>query len=277
MGQNWWDQGPPPPAIPPIRPPVLGGQAPQRGGGQSPSMMPGMQDPMATLAASNQGQRSPGLGQLPPPKVPPMPQTGGMQQSQQGQNYASQMIAGDLVSQALNQKFFPQQQGTMTGAAPAATAPPATAQPGAQTAQQQAATAHLNPSTSSTTKGPTDRTSLQSYAKQSASKYGYPPDLLDRQIMQESGYDPNARGKAGEIGVGQFEPGTAAGLGIDPSDPYASIDGMAKYMADLTRQYGDIKTALIAYNGGQGEVDYYHQTGQLYGDTAQYIKNIMGQ
>lgn len=282
MSGNWWDQGPPPPAIPPIRPPMLGGQMPQ--GGQGPSLTPGMQDPQATLRAAMSGQRSAQPGQLPPPKVPPMPQTGGMQQAQQGQNYASQMIASNLISQALNQKFFPQQQASTASSTDASTSAQSgtegvsrqqTPTPGVSLPQWQPNPKKTAGTTSLATQS-TDRAALQSYATQVAQKYGIDPDVFARLINQESGWQAGVVSPAGAIGPTQLMPGTAQGLGVDPYDPYQNIEGGARYFADALRQTGSVFGALVVYNSGMGGWLNYQKTGELYPETAAYVKAILG-
>jgi soluble lytic murein transglycosylase-like protein len=88
-----------------------------------------------------------------------------------------------------------------------------------------------------------------------AAAAGIPPNLFIRQINQESGFQPDAISPAGAIGIAQFEPGTAAGLGIDPHDPVASLKGAAQLMANYYRMYGDFGKALAAYNAGGGAVN----------------------
>jgi soluble lytic murein transglycosylase-like protein len=88
-----------------------------------------------------------------------------------------------------------------------------------------------------------------------ASAVGIPPNLFVRQINQESGFYPDAISPAGAIGIAQFEPQTAAGLGIDPHDPVASLKGAAQLMARYYRMYGDFGKALAAYNAGSGAVN----------------------
>ena len=92
-------------------------------------------------------------------------------------------------------------------------------------------------------------------AQQDASAVGIPPAYFVRQIQQESGFNPNAVSPAGAVGIAQFEPGTAAGLGINPWDPIQALKGAATLMANYARQYGgDYAKALAAYNGGSGTV-----------------------
>ncbi|MBO0796178.1 MAG: lytic transglycosylase domain-containing protein, partial [Ktedonobacteraceae bacterium] len=94
-------------------------------------------------------------------------------------------------------------------------------------------------------------------ARQDAIDAGIPPDYFVRQINAESGFNPNAVSPAGAVGIAQFLPSTAAGLGFDPYDPIAALKGAAKYMATYYNKYGqDYAKALAAYNAGSGTVDH---------------------
>jgi Transglycosylase SLT domain len=120
-------------------------------------------------------------------------------------------------------------------------------------------------------------------AQQDAVAVGIPPDYFARQIEQESGFNPNAVSPAGAVGIAQFLPGTAAGLGINPWDPVQALRGAATLMANYARQYGgDYAKALAAYNGGTGTVQSaVNNCGAnwlncLPGETRHYIYVIMG-
>ena len=120
-------------------------------------------------------------------------------------------------------------------------------------------------------------------ARQDAINAGIPPDYFVRQIYSESGFDPNASSPAGAVGIAQFEPGTAAGLGINPYDPVQALSGAARLMASYAIQYnGNYAKALAAYNAGGGNVDYAVRTcgaGWLNcvpAETRNYIFKIMG-
>jgi len=92
-------------------------------------------------------------------------------------------------------------------------------------------------------------------AQSDARDAGIPPDLFVRQINLESGFNTNEVSPAGAIGIAQFMPATAAGLGIDPWDPVQSLQGAAQLMGRYTRNYGgDYAKALAAYNGGSGNL-----------------------
>ena len=118
---------------------------------------------------------------------------------------------------------------------------------------------------------------LRAYGRAQAQRYGVDPDIFERQITQESGWNPRAVSSAGAKGLGQFMPGTASSYGLtDPFDPYASLDAAARHMADnLKRNGGDYARALAAYNAGQGAVDQYNGV-PPYAETQNYIRIIMG-
>ncbi len=121
-------------------------------------------------------------------------------------------------------------------------------------------------------------------AQQDASNAGISPSYFVRQIDVESGFNPNAYSGAGAEGIAQFEPATAAGLGIDPWNPIQSLAGAAHLMASYNNNYGgNYAMALAAYNGGSGTVQYaVNACGSsgwmncLPGETRHYIYEIMG-
>lgn len=78
------------------------------------------------------------------------------------------------------------------------------------------------------------------------------PTVLKALVGHESGGDPKAKGKSGEVGLGQIMPGTQRHLGVtDPTDPEQSIYGAAKYLHEaLTAEHENPTAALRYYNGG---------------------------
>ncbi len=121
-------------------------------------------------------------------------------------------------------------------------------------------------------------------ARQDAINAGISPDYFVRQINQESSFNPNAVSPAGAVGIAQFLPSTAAGLGINPWDPIQALNGAARLMASYANQYGgDYAKALAAYNAGGGTVQYAISTcgtanwmNCLPTETRNYISVIMG-
>lgn len=122
--------------------------------------------------------------------------------------------------------------------------------------------------------------SYQDMARQAAISAGIPPDLFIKQIDHESGFNPDARGRDGEIGIAQLEPSTAAGLGVNPYDPASSLTGAAQMMARYYQRYGDYAQALAGYNCGGGCIAAAAAYGPSWGchipaSTMQYIYAIM--
>jgi soluble lytic murein transglycosylase-like protein len=125
--------------------------------------------------------------------------------------------------------------------------------------------------------------SYVSLAQADAQSAGIPPDLFVRQINMESGFDPYAYSPAGAEGIAQFEPGTAAGLGIDPWNPVQALQGAADLMARYRQNYGgDYAKALAAYNGGSGRLSEAIQNcGPAWlscepAETRHYVHTILG-
>jgi len=93
-----------------------------------------------------------------------------------------------------------------------------------------------------------------SVAQQAALAAGISPVYFVRQINQESRFNPDAVSPAGAVGIAQFLPSTAAGLGVNPWDPTQALYGAARMMANAYHQYGDYAKALAAYNAGSGQL-----------------------
>jgi hypothetical protein len=109
-----------------------------------------------------------------------------------------------------------------------------------------------------------------------AKKHGVDPALLAGLIEHESGWNPNAKSKAGAVGLGQFMPATAERFGItDRTDPNQSIDGAAAYLkSNLDMFGGDASLALAAYNAGEGAVKKYGGI-PPYKETQAYVPAVL--
>jgi cell wall-associated NlpC family hydrolase len=105
-------------------------------------------------------------------------------------------------------------------------------------------------------------------------KHGIDASLLAAVAKQESNFDTSARSPAGAQGLMQFMPATAQGLGVNPMDPASAIDGAAKYLSTLTRQFGSTELALAAYNSGPGTVNRYGGI-PPYPETQNYVRSVM--
>lgn len=116
-----------------------------------------------------------------------------------------------------------------------------------------------------------------------AAEYGVNPQLALEVAIQESGLDQSAIGAAGEIGVFQLMPATAAALGVDPSDLAQNIQGGCMLLAQLMGQFGgNVQQVLAGYNWGEPRT---MQAIQSYGanwfqyipaSTQSYVNSILG-
>jgi Transglycosylase SLT domain len=121
-------------------------------------------------------------------------------------------------------------------------------------------------------------------AQQDASAAGISPLYFVRQINQESGFNTHAVSPGGAEGIAQFEPATAASLGIDPFNPSQALNAAAHVMAGYSKMYGgNYAMALAAYNAGTGSVqNAINSCGSanwmncLPAETQNYIRIIMG-
>lgn len=98
-----------------------------------------------------------------------------------------------------------------------------------------------------------------------AGRQGVDPYLVAAVARAESGFDPEAVSPAGAVGLMQIMPATAAWIAQredwegdpvpDLTDPAANLELGAYYLAFLVELFeGDVRSALAAYNAGQGTV-----------------------
>lgn len=107
-----------------------------------------------------------------------------------------------------------------------------------------------------------------------ASQAGIDPRLLAAITRAESGFNPQARSGVGAIGMTQLMPGTAASLGVDPTDPVANLAGGARYIATQLHSFGRVDLAVAAYNAGPGAVA---KAGGIpnYPETQAYVQRVL--
>jgi cell wall-associated NlpC family hydrolase len=108
-----------------------------------------------------------------------------------------------------------------------------------------------------------------------AAKYGVSATLLAAVAHQESGYDAGATSPAGARGLMQLMPGTAKGLGVNPMDPAQAVDGAARMLRSLIKEFGSTDLALAAYNAGPGAVHRYNGI-PPYRETQKYVPAVLG-
>lgn len=144
-----------------------------------------------------------------------------------------------------------------------------TPQTSLNTALQEIMSAQANTTTAS-------KSQILNVVNQVAEKHGVDEKLVQALIKQESGFNPNAKSKAGAMGLMQLMPSTAKNLGVqDPYNVVQNVEGGVKYLKSMLNKYnGNVILALAAYNAGPGAVDKYDGV-PPYKETQNYVRNIL--
>lgn len=109
-----------------------------------------------------------------------------------------------------------------------------------------------------------------------AHRFDLSPTLIEALVWQESRWNAAARSPVGARGLAQLMPGTARYLGVNPDDPFANLEGGARYLREqMDRFDGDIEKALAAYNAGPGRVIAAGGIPRIR-ETQGYVAAIMG-
>ncbi len=104
-----------------------------------------------------------------------------------------------------------------------------------------------------------------------------PEDLIRAVIMQESSGNERATSSRGAAGLMQLMPDTARSLGVsDPYDASENIRGGARYLRQMIDRFGNLESALAAYNAGPGNVEK-HEGIPPFAETQNYVKRILSQ
>ena len=108
-----------------------------------------------------------------------------------------------------------------------------------------------------------------------SARYDLSPALIEALVWQESRWRHDAVSPKGARGLTQLMPGTARDLGVNPDDPFANLEGGARYLrAQLDRFGGDVEKALAAYNAGPGRVERAGGVPRIR-ETQNYVAAIM--
>lgn len=115
-----------------------------------------------------------------------------------------------------------------------------------------------------------------------SNKYGVDRKLVLAIIKQESNFDPNAESHAGAKGLMQLMDFNSEAYGIkNPFDIEANIEGGVKHLRSYLDMYGgDVKMALMAYNGGPGTMSRRGVTSasdiyKMPQETQNYVPKVM--
>jgi soluble lytic murein transglycosylase len=111
---------------------------------------------------------------------------------------------------------------------------------------------------------------------------GVDPMLTAGLIRQESAYDPEAHSHANAFGLMQLLPKTARRFAKQAKvrystpmlfEPDYNIHIGTIYFAGLQRNFGNVESALAAYNAGEDRVAFW-TTGQAYREPAEFVDSI---
>lgn len=109
-----------------------------------------------------------------------------------------------------------------------------------------------------------------------AARYDLSPALIEALVWQESRWRADAVSPVGARGLAQLMPGTARELGVNPDDPFANLEGGARYLREqLDRFGGDLEKALAAYNAGPGRVVAAGGIPRIR-ETQTYVSSVIG-
>jgi soluble lytic murein transglycosylase-like protein len=104
---------------------------------------------------------------------------------------------------------------------------------------------------------------------------GLDPALVAAVATTESGGDPNARSAVGAQGLMQLMPATARSLGVaDPFDPVQNVRAGATYLRTLIDRFGNLRSAIAAYNAGPGAVARFGGV-PPYAETRVYVERVL--
>ena len=106
-----------------------------------------------------------------------------------------------------------------------------------------------------------------------ATTYHINPDFIRAVVRIESNYDVHARSSAGAMGLMQLMPDTARELRVkDPWDAKSNLDGGARYLAGLLREFGDAQAALVSYHAGPAVVRQGREVPTI---SRQYARDVL--
>ena len=125
----------------------------------------------------------------------------------------------------------------------------------------------------------------QRIGKAAAQRNNIPFAIVDAVMRVESGYNPQARGDVGEVGLMQILPSTAdyiarksGGTAFEQGDlatPQINIAYGSWYLRYLLQHYhGNELLALAAYNAGEGKVDEWYRRASARGEDFEVATHI---
>ncbi len=110
-----------------------------------------------------------------------------------------------------------------------------------------------------------------------AHRLGVDPNLVMAVVTVESHWNARAVSSSGARGLGQFLPGTARDLGIDPRSPGSNLRGVTDYLHQLLGLFKSsrnaMRQAIASYNAGPNAVRHYGIPRR--GETPRYVVKVL--
>jgi len=106
-----------------------------------------------------------------------------------------------------------------------------------------------------------------------AKENGVDPAIVLSIAKTESGFNQNARGAGGHIGVFQLSQATAKNMGLDPYKLDDNIKGGIIYYKNMYNKLGSMELAVAAYNTGYEAVKRCNYTVPKY--SQHFVNRIM--
>ena len=101
-----------------------------------------------------------------------------------------------------------------------------------------------------------------------------PPELVAAVVQAESDFRPRLVSNKSAQGLMQIVPETSRILGCaNPFDPGANIAAGTKYLRYLFDRFGDQRTALAAYNAGEGNIERFGGI-PPFDETRDYVQRV---
>ncbi len=112
--------------------------------------------------------------------------------------------------------------------------------------------------------------------QEKALKYDVDPALVAAVVETESRFRSGARSQVGARGLMQIMPRTGRWLGArNLDDPEQNVEAGTKYLKYLQGRFdGNLRNAIAAYNGGEGNVMRYNGV-PPFRETRSYVKKVM--
>lgn len=111
----------------------------------------------------------------------------------------------------------------------------------------------------------------------SSHRLGVDPNLVMAVVTVESHWNQRAVSSSGARGLGQFLPGTARDLGIDPASARSSLSGVSNYLHRLLGLFKTSRTAMreaiASYNAGPYAVRRFGIP--RHGETPRYVVKVL--